>query len=332
MSRFLRTVVHQDVTVTAAAVPIEKDLGVNPLSFLLITVRAVIAAANATPLLANLLAVFTNVEVLFKGTSIISLSLADLLRHAGYTWGRFPHQMTINDDAATVQWVTVPVPFGRIPYWAMEAFPASRRGDLTLKLTIAASFTNIATVTVQVEQVELLDAVPRQFLKYTTFPKTPTAIGEHDIDLPLGNPILGITLFGTTAPGAAATTFNASIASVKLLVDNVENYYSQANWESLRGDHLIRTPSAWDFANHNHETPNAVGAGVETSDVSDADLIDRQYVYLDFDPLRNSEYMLETEGRGRVHLRLTADVADAMRMIPTELIRLPGSEAIPVTP
>jgi len=327
MARFLRSVIHQDVTVAAAGVPIEKLLGVNPISFLLLTVRASILAANATPLLANLLAVFPNVEVLFKGTSIVSLSLADLLRHAGYTWGRFPHQQTVHDDAATVHWVSVPVPFGRIPYWSKEAFPASRSGDLTLKLTIAAAFTNITTVTVQVEQIELLDAVPTQFLKYTTFSKTPSVVGEHDIDFPLGNPILGATLFGTTAPGAGAVNFNASIAQAKLLVDNVENYYSLANWESLRGDHLIRAPSAWDFADHEHETPNAVGAGVNTSDVSFGDLIDRQYVYLDFDPLRNGEYQLETEGRGRVHLRINADVADAIRMIPTELIMLPGAGA-----
>ena len=47
MARFLRTVIHQDVTVTAAGTPIETNLGVNPISFLLVTIRAVISAANA---------------------------------------------------------------------------------------------------------------------------------------------------------------------------------------------------------------------------------------------------------------------------------------------
>jgi hypothetical protein len=178
---------------------------------------------------------------------------------------------------------------------------------------------------VQVEQLELLDAVPERFIKYTTFTKTPTATGDHDVDLPLGNNIAGILLFGTTAPGAAATSFNASIGQLKLLIDNVENYYGQANWESLRGDTLIRAPQQYDFAAHDHETPNAVGAGVNTSDVSEADLIDRQYAYLDFDPLRDGGFMLETEGRGRVHLRITADVADAIRVIPVEMIALPGA-------
>ena len=327
MARFLRTVIHQDVTVTAAATPIETNLGVNPISFLLVTIRAVISAANATPLLANLLGVFSSLDVRFKGTSIVSLSLADLHRMSAYLWGRFARQQTVHDDASTVHFITVPVPFSRVPYWQNEAFPATRSGDLILSLTPAASFTNITTVTVQVEQIELLDAVPAQFLKYTTFGKTPGATGEHDTDLPLGNPIVGVTLFGTTAPGAAATVFDASIGTVKLLVDNVENYYSLANWESLRGDTIIRAPSQYDFAGHNHETPTAVGAGVNTSDVSLADLIDRQYVYLDFDPLRDNNYLLETEGRGRVHLRINADVADAIRIMPVELIRLPGAEA-----
>lgn len=327
MARFLRTVVHQDIVVTAGGTPTEKNLGVNPLSFILVTIRAVIAAANATPTLANLLAVLSNVEVLFKGTSLVAASLADLAEVAHRLLGRDVKQQTINDDAAIVTWVTVPILFGRMPYWINEAIPATRSGDLILRTTPAAAFTGVTTVTLQVEQVELLDAVPQQFLKYTTFTKTPSATGEHDVDLPLGNPIVGALLFGTTAPGAAATSFNASIGTVKLLVDNVESYYSLANWESLRGDTILRADQDYAFASHNHETPNAVAAGAETSDVSDADLTDRQHIYLDFDPLKDGNYLLETEGRGRVHLRINADTADAIRMLPIELIKLPGAGA-----
>lgn len=329
MARYLRTVVHQDITVTAAATPTDKNLGVNPISFLLLTIRAAIAAANATPTLANLLAVLSDVSVLFKGTSLVSGSLADLARLNERLIGRAIQQQTINDDAAIVTWATIPILFGRKAYWPQEALPATRSGDMVLRTTPAASFTGITTVTLQVEMVELIDAVPQQFLKYTTFSKTPTATGDHDIDLPLGNPIVGCLLFGTTAPGAAATSFDASFNTVKLLVDNVESYYSLANWESLRGDGILTREQAYAFANHNHETPNAVAAGAETSDVSDADLTDRQYAYLDFDPLMDSTYLLETEGRGRVSLRVNAGVADAIRVLPIELIKLPGAAAPP---
>jgi hypothetical protein len=326
MARYLRTVVHQDIAITAAGTPIEKNLGVNPLSFLLLTLRAQTLTANILPTLANLLSVLSSVDVRFKGTSIISLATVDLFRMAAALWGRFAHRENLDDDVNAVTWVTVPVPFGRIPYWNQEAFPASRAGDVVLSLTPAATFTAVASVTAQVEQIELLDAVPTQFLKYTTFPKTPSAAGEHDVDFPLGNPILGALLFGTTVP--AGTSFNASIAAVKLLVDNVENYYSFANWESLHGDFLVRAHPEWELETVKflENLAAAYTQNVETGAPAEAVRTHRQYAYLDFDPLRNGMYQLETEGRGRVHLRITADVADAIRVMPIELIKLPGAE------
>jgi len=326
MARFLRTVVHQDVALAAGAAPTEKNLGVNPISFLLFTIRAATLTVNVLPTLANLLGAVGNLEVLFKGTSIVAASLADHFRMCAALWGRWGIRENIDDDVNAVTFVTVPIPFSRIPYWNREAFPASRAGDVVLKVTPAATFPGITTVTMQVEQVELLDAVPQQFLKYTTFPKTPTIAGDHDVDLPLGNPIVGALLFGTTVPTGAS--FNASIGQVKLLVDNVENYYSQANWESLHNDFIIRATPEWDIETLRilENLAAAYTQNVETGAPADLVRTHRQYAYLDFDPVRDDQYLLETEGRGRVHLRITADVADAIRVLPVELIRLPGAE------
>ena len=331
MARYLRTVLEQDTAVTAGATPSETDLGVNPISFLLLTIRVQTLAANILPTLENILGIFTNVEVLFKGTSIVAISMSDLYRMTAALWGRFPIRQNLDDDVNAVSFLTVPVPFSRVPYWMQEAFPATRRGDLELRLTIAAAFTAVTSVTLQVEQIELLDAVPERFLKYTTFSKTPTTTGEHDNDFPLGNKIIGALLFGTTVP--TGTSFNASIGTVKLLVDNVENYYSLANWESLHNDFIIRAPVPWDFAGHTHlENLNATYLqNVESGLPSDAIHEHNQFAYLDFDPIRDNSFLLETEGRGRVHLRINADVADAIRIMPVELIELPGAEAIPGT-
>ena len=326
MARFLRTVVHQDVALTAAAAPTEKNLGVNPISFLLFTIRAATLTVNILPTIANLLGTVGNLEVLFKGTSIVAASLADHFRMCAALWGRWGIRENIDDDVNAVTFVTVPIPFSRIPYWSREAFPASRSGDVVLKVTPAAAFAGVATVTMQVEQVELLDAVPQQFLKYTTFPKTPSIAGDHDVDLPLGNPIVGALLFGTTVP--TALSFNASIGSLKLLVDNVENYYSQANWESLHNDFIIRATPEWEIETLRmlENLAAAYTQNVETGAPADLVRMHRQYAYLDFDPVRDDQYLLDTEGRGRVHLRITADVADAIRVLPVELIRLPGAE------
>ena len=324
MARFLRTVIHQDVAVAAGGTPIEANLGVNPISFLLVTIRFQTLAALTIPTLADLLAVFTSIDVRFKGTSIVSLSAADAFRMAAALWGRWPTTSRLNDAINSSGTITIPIPFSRVPYWAVEAFPASRSGDLVLSLSIAAAFTNIAAPTLQVEQIELLDAVPEQFLKYTTFTKTPTATGEHDTDLPLGNPIVGTLLFGTTVP--TGIVFTASIGTAKLLVDNVENYYSLANWESLHNDFLIRATPEWDLSTELHRL--AVAVGYAASDISQGPAsvvrVHDNYAYLDFDPLRDNTFLLETEGRGRVHLRINADVADAIRIVPVELIRLPG--------
>ncbi|MFQ5778705.1 MAG: hypothetical protein ACE5IP_11930 [Terriglobia bacterium] len=329
MARFLRTVVHQDVSLAAGATPLEENLGVNPLSFILLTIRAQTLAANINPTLANLLATLGTVEVTFKGTSIANLSLADLYRMTAALWGRFPIISRLADPINSSTTITVPIPFSRVPYWMLEAFPASRSGDLKLKLTPAATYTNIVDpITIQAEQVELLDAVPERFIKYTTFAKTPTATGDHDVDLPLGNNILGALLFGTTVP--TGTVFTASIDQVKLLVDNVENYYSQTNWESLHNDFIIRATPEWDLSTELHRL--AAAGAYAANDISqgpaDAIRVHDNYAYLDFDPLKDGSYILETEGRGKVHLRITAGVADAIRVLPVEIIELPGAAPV----
>lgn len=325
MARFLHSVLQQDVTLAAGGSPLRVDLPVNPLSFLLMTIRAQTSTANTLPTLSNLLSVFSSVEILFKGSSIISASLADLARLSVHLWRAPIAREHLNDDANAVTFVTVPVPFGRTPYDPVEAFPASRRGDLVMVQTIASTFTNITSVSVQTEAVELLDATPERFIKATTISKTPTATGDHDVDLPLGNPILGCLLFGTTVP--SGSSFNASIGQVKLLIDNVEQYYSQANWETLHNMASLRRVVDWDFEGHTHleNLAAAYTQNVESGPPSDAVRIDNAYAYLDFDPLKDGSYLLQTEGRGRVHLRITADVADAIRVLPVELIAVPTS-------
>lgn len=323
--RFLRTIIDEDVSISAGASPYTKDLPVNPLSFLLLTIRAVTLTANTVPTLANLLEVFSSVEVSFKGTTMVGASLVDLARLVMHLWRCRILRENINDDASNITWVTVPIPFGRIPFHPEECFPPTRKGDLTLKLNIASSFTNVGSVTIILEAVELLDAAPKRFTKITTTPKTPTATGEHEVDLPLGNPILGALIFGTTTP--TGTSWSASVRKVKLLVDNVESHYSSARWESLHNDGHWRGIFPWDFVRHTHleNLAAAYTQNAESGAVSDAVREDEKYIFLDFDPLRDDRYLLETEGRGRIHLKITADVVDAIRVLPIELIRLPSA-------
>lgn len=323
--QFLRQVLVQDESLAVSTVRTD-DLPVNPLSMILLTLRNL----NDTADLDNfsninaLLNQISRVEVLFQGSAIISGSLADLARLNALLLGRVPMQTTatiVNNDARSI---TVPILLGRRPFWKDECFPAVRRGELQLQLTSAAAQTGIDTLTVQIETVELLGATPKQYAKYTTLSRTFPATGDNDVDLPIGNPIAGILLFGTTVP--ATTALTASWGQVRLLVDNSEAYYAKTNWESLHNELARRVQESVAAGTYPTRENNAACYTADALTDGEHGMVGffNQYAYLDFDPLLDSSYLLETAGRARVHLRATADAADAVRAIPLELVSVGG--------
>lgn len=317
---FLRARLIQDEPLTAGGTVRTDDLPVNPLATIYLTIRAQVSAAFTLPSLQNLLDVIARLEITYKGQSIISASLADLAALHYYLRGYLPTPLRLSDQAANARiWITVPIHLGPRPRNRTACFPAVRRGELQMQITPAPTFTNITNVTLQVETEELLDGAPTSFLKATTIAKTPTATGDHDVDLPIGNPIRGILLYSTTVPTDGATT--ASIQQLRVLVDNVEHGYAMTNWETLRGDEIayrnfplaglepsVRTGAAAPAANELLEALQWPTAFM------------RRYAYLHYHSESDADYRLQTEGRSRVHLRINAGAADAIRVIPVEEI------------
>lgn len=321
MPRFLRQVLVQDESFAVSSLRTD-DLPVNPLSMILVTIRSLndTAALGNFSLVNALLNQVAKLEVLYKGSAVVSGSLADLARLYGFMIGHPPAQTSATYVDNTTRAVTIPILLGRRPFWAEECFPAVRRGELQLQMTSAAAQTGVDTMTVQIETVELLDAKPTRFLKATTISKTPTATGDHDVDLPIGNKIAHALLFGTTVPTAAS--FNASFGQLRLLLDNVEAYYARTNWETLHNEMQRRISEGTQSSMHQH-LENVAGAYAQNATTDDNNTnvgFFDQYALLDFDPLNDGSYLLDTAGRARVHLRINADVADAIRIIPTELI------------
>jgi len=316
---FLRSVLAQDESVTVST-RVTYDLPVNPLSHILMTLKC----ANDTGTLTNystiaaLLAQITSISVEFKGSALLSLSFKDLAILSQLLTGRPLGQtnlVSVNND---VRAVTVPIPFGRRLYNPKECFPAVRRGDLRLVIDYAAAQTGIDTLIAQIETVELLGAEPDRFIKATTISKTLTSGIGNDIDLPIGNPIIGCLLFGTTTPTGAVYT--ATIDKVKVLVDNMESHYSEANWETIHNEFMARYPQGIQNALHLHALGGTGAASDPTFGVENDSDIAEGYAYLNFDPADDDFYLLDTVGKSRVHLRLTAGASDAARVIPVELI------------
>lgn len=323
MPKFLRQVLIQDETLAVSTLRTD-DLPVNPLSMVLLTVKCLNNTVTLGDFsLANaILQQIAKVEILYKGSAILSGSLMDLARLSAYLLGYPPAQLSATYVDNTTRGITIPLLLGRRPFWQEECFPAVRRGELQLQITSAAAITGVDNMVIQAETVELLDAKPTRFLKATTITKTPTATGDHDVDLPIGNKIAQVQLFGTTVPTAAS--YNASIGQLRLLVDNVEQYYARTNWETLHNEMQRRIQEGPQTSVHQHleNTAGAYAQNVQTDDGNSNVGFFDSYAYLDFDPLNDGQYLLETAGRARIHMRINADVADAIRVIPTELIEV----------
>jgi len=324
---FLRTVLIQNRT-EAADRTFQQDLPVNPLSQILITLRGVITAADTTNPLQSLYDLAPNLAVRYRGQDIIRGSLYDLAVLNALISHQNPWGQMFQDGAAETWTLTVPINLGRRPYDAKECFPAVRRGDLVLEMTVDTVVGNIDLIDLQVETVELLDETPERYLKYTSGTQTFTSTTVDTVRLPIGNPLLGVLLAATTVPVGPVriTTWE----QIRTKVDNVETLYAAANWDTLHGELLRRLKGNVHFlADHAHRFNGAAAAFANTLEPirSAAAISLERYAYLDFDPMEDGMFQLETAGRADVVIQRDVGTADAGRFIPVELVSIGGAGA-----
>lgn len=314
---FIHSVVSQDSAVVAGQV-LTFDLPVNPLSHIFVTLPYIRtgAATNALPLIDNIINLLTRVEVLYKGSAIISLSGWDLVAAALYLTGFESWAVNYAGVIAEETSFTFMIPMGRVPYDPHECFPRSTRGELQLQLTFLTPYVDVTSTVVQIETVELPDASPSQYLRMTTLAATIPAAGEYDVDLPIGNPISDIVLWGATIPVGAVKL--ASLTYLQILVDNQRRFYSHTNYETHHNmaGRLRPPPGYW--WGHTHFA--AAGVGISQG-IADEHLL-HCYSHLPFDIFRNGEFALQTAGKSDVTLRIGSDVAGAttVRVIPCEIV------------
>lgn len=321
--QFLRSLMGAEET-AANGVVIERDLPVNPVTGVLITVKFLndTGTASQYTIIAAALAVLSNINVAYRGANIIDGSGADLAQLMACMTGEAPSETaaTTGNDAARS--VTLPLYFGRTPYDPKECFPATRRGDLILRITPSLPQTGIDTVEIVCESIELLDAKPERFAKVTTISRVFNSTGDQDIDLPISNRIAGALLFDPLAAGNTDDLYwwGKSV----LAVDNVQQYYNATTWQSLRGEYLRRYPSN-QYVPHQHAGLANTSTGVlVTYEQAIGAAQGCAYAYMDLDPLKDDSYLLDTRGAARVFLRTTvqAATANAARCLPIEIVDL----------
>lgn len=297
MNKFLRSVVVSDVTPAADGTH-TYDLVVNPLSHLIFTIKALNVTNEAT--IAELLAMVSDIEVIHRGTSIFQASAADTYALDFILFGKAPLALNqVADDDGT-RALSLIVPMGRDCYNPNECFPESRAGELQLQATVDIANAGADGLILQVEAVELLGAHPARYLKVTTLTHTPAATGASDVDIPISHVLAGLQLWGTTIP--ATTAWTTTINKVKLLADNTELMYSEANWICLHGDLLLRP---------GHEPGHIVAAGGDSI---------ANYAFMDFSHGGRDHYLLDTKPFSTLKLRVTAGDTNPLRVLPYELV------------
>jgi len=319
---FLHSVLAQDESITVSTT-VTYDLPTNPLSAVLFT----LLFANDTGTITDYSAVeaalaqVSKVEILYRGQAIISGSLADVARLMEYVTGIPLGQVQQVDTNNAYRSLTVPLCLGRTPYNPAECYPETKKGELQLQITYAAAQTGIDTLKAQIETVELLGATPDMHLKATTHSVTPTAAGDIDIDLPIGNILAGALLYSTTTPAGATTT--KSVEDAKLLVNNVERYFAKTNWETQRGIAQARAPMLLHNQAHLHYLSSVAAAG-DTDQQETGVTGHEKYIYLDLDPMKDGNFLLETGEASKVVIRVTAGDTNAIRCLPVELVKVGG--------
>jgi hypothetical protein len=327
MAVFLRTVLIQN-RAEAADRTVQDDLPVNPLSMILFTIRGVITAADTANPLADIYGLIPSLAVRYRGQDIIRGSLFDLAVLNALVCHSPPFGYMPQDAAGETFSLTVPLCLGRMPYNTKECFPAVRRGDLVLETQIDTVVNNVDLIDLQVETVELLDETPTQYIKYTTGTHTFTSTGNELVRLPIGNPLLGVLLFGTTTPTAAVQT--ATWEQLRTKVDNVEALYAATNWATLHGELLSTIKADLNHLRDHGHRYNGAAAAFDTSlgpiRIGSTEGLE-QYAFLNFDPTRDGMYQLETAGRADVVIQRDVGTADAGRFVPIELVSIGGAGA-----
>jgi len=107
----------------------------------------------------------------------------------------------------------------------------------------------------------------------------------------------------------------------QLLVDNQRRYFSQTNFENWRQLAALKHKPPIAHGYHIHQIDASAYAQYMDTTVSKY-RNDRciQHLYLDFDPMLDGMYVLETSGASDIVLRIYAGDTNALRVLPLELI------------
>lgn len=294
------------------------SLPTNPLDHILIKMNCLTAAANVVDDPLALLAQLLSVQVRFRGSQIVAASGADIARLCSAMGAHVPRLWNPAVADNSPRSIGLIIPFGRKLFDGKECFPASAKGELELYLSWDAVTSSYDNITLDITTLELPDANPTQFIRYTTMGDTPSATGVKDYDLPRIAPVCGYGIFQTASyPDNATPTIN----SVKTLVNNIDYGFTDIDPISLREYFSInRTPpmalDTWT------QQENSAGGYTQYAESIVNHTLNgpaRDFMYLNFDPNMDGQHVIPGPAATEVKARIDFAATSAIRIIPVEL-------------
>lgn len=296
------------------------DLPVLPLSAILLHVSPLGETSTITThrMMSALLGALDNIRVTHKGTSVFDANGNDaamlaMVYHRTPIWQSNLVE-TDNDRRSLV----LPIFFGRRPYMPTECFPQTRKGEFQLTVTFDIAQTGMDALRMSIETIELPEVQPEFVQKVTTLAQTLAATGQNDVEMPIGNVLRGVLMFGTTS--FAGATPVPTLGQLAFFADNKQLLFSATDFEVSRCLMGLRGVPYPPDGRHIHSV-DAAGVGLEDTLEHEVGLsLDAFYTLLDFDPSGDDLYSVDTSGLGRANIRLVAETANAIRALPIERV------------
>lgn len=296
---FIRSNIVRDHT-TATEV-IKENLPVNPLSHLIISLDGYNATDEAT--LAEILAFINSVTVSRSGTTIVSLQSEDLYALNCYIFRKRPFlegKVATDNQRRNIGLI---VPFGRQIFNPAECYPKTTSGTLKLQVDTTVPTSSMDNSTINIEAVELPGASPGYYMKSVMHTiSAPGATGDNEYDLPIGNKLIAMLIRMTTFSQASSHAYGVDM--VHTLVDNKEIGYASARTQCLVADMATRLDG---------QTGIIAAQGA---------LLPANTVFVDFDPLGDGNFLLDTAGKSRVHTVLEMGVDEATYLTTLEQVAI----------
>ncbi len=316
----------------AAGGQVQATLDILPTSHVDVIVRFLNNGANTYVSLANALAALANVNISLNGNAFINGGGADLFRWSFKHLRGEPVLLNTSEGDNFARAFVLKLPFGRRLFDPNECMPGTPAGQFIVTVTAPAAFTNLDNVDITIQQNCMPGASPKNTLRQILLQSTMVAGQENKVPLPIGASISDLIFFSTTVP--SSTSFNTTCRRLRLEKNDITEIAAQVRWEELRSawQAIAGAGLDWSPKVHRENTAGAYTQNATTAEEQQRNTETENYGLLDLTPNDEDTHLWDLRGANTANAIITADDAQQVRIITSQLFTVAQVKAILAAP